>query len=282
MKNAYQSCIKSHHLTFLFCCILFVSCSSTQPLQNSTTSATLWMQNAAEYKALTTMVYQSATDELNTVLKQDDTAALEQQDADYKKLPPAVILDVDETVLDNSPFQARLIKNNESYTSEKWNDWVREGQADAIAGALAFTKAAAEKGITVFYLTNREAQVEEATFNNLEELGFPLKEDVDVLLTKNEQEDWTSAKVNRRKHVANNYHILMLFGDNLNDFLPADDISHEERRALVDEYRKRFGTQWFVLPNPVYGSWEQALYDFEELSEEQIEQQKLNKLDTKN
>lgn len=228
------------------------------------------------------MVYQSAANELDAVLDQNDTASLEQEGSNSQELPPAVILDVDETVLDNSPFQARLINQNESYTPAKWNKWVREEQAHAIAGALAFTKTADDKGITVFYLTNREAQVEEATFNNLKKLGFPLQEDVDVLLTKNEHPGWTSAKVNRRKHVAKNYNILMLFGDNLNDFLSAENITYEERQALIDEHRERFGTQWFVLPNPVYGSWEQALYDFEELTQEQIKQEKQKMLNTKN
>ena len=242
------------------------------------------MQNAAEYKAITTMVYQSAGSELNTALNvRSWTASLEQENALYKDLPPAVILDVDETVLDNAPFQARLIKQNKSYTPERWNDWVREEKADAIAGALAFTKEAVNKGITVFYLTNRDASVEEATYDNLEKLGFPLKENIDVLLTKNERPDWTSAKDNRRQYLAKNYRILMLFGDNLNDFLPADDITNEQRKQLVEKHRQRFGTQWFVLPNPVYGSWEEALYNFDSsLSPSEIEKKKRNKLDTKN
>jgi len=275
----------SGSLLLALCCVTFISCSSTKPiLDNPTTSATLWMQNAAEYKAITTMVYQSAGSELNTALDvRSWTASLEQENALYKDLPPAVILDVDETVLDNAPFQARLIKQNKSYTPARWNDWVREEKADAIAGALAFTKEAVNKGITVFYLTNRDASVEEATYDNLEKLGFPLKENIDVLLTKNERPDWTSAKDNRRQYLAKNYRILMLFGDNLNDFLPADDITNEQRKQLVEKHRQRFGTQWFVLPNPVYGSWEEALYNFDSsLSPSEIEKKKRNKLDTKN
>jgi len=275
----------SGSLLLALCCVTFISCSSTKPiLDNPTTSATLWMQNAAEYKAITTMVYQSAGSELNTALNvRSWTASLEQENALYKDLPPAVILDVDETVLDNAPFQARLIKQNKSYTPERWNDWVREEKADAIAGALAFTKEAVNKGITVFYLTNRDASVEEATYDNLEKLGFPLKENIDVLLTKNERPDWTSAKDNRRQYLAKNYRILMLFGDNLNDFLPADDITNEQRKQLFEKHRQRFGTQWFVLPNPVYGSWEEALYNFDSsLSPSEIEKKKRNKLDTKN
>lgn len=230
------------------------------------------------------MAYQSAEAHLDTALKTSSwTASLEQQGNDYENLPPAVVLDVDETVLDNAAFQARLIKQNESYSSEKWNNWVREEKADPIPGALAFTQAAAAKGITVIYLTNRDAVVEEATFQNLRKLGFPLKEDIDVLLTKNERPGWTSAKVKRRKHVAENYRILMLFGDNLNDFLPAKDRTGSERDKLIEQHKNRFGTQWFVFPNPVYGSWVDALYNFDSsLSPEQIEAKKLQKLNTKN
>lgn len=282
MTNLFSTTFRT--VLLVFCSIIFISCSSSKSLNDSTTSATLWVQNSAEYKAITTMVYQSASSELNTALNvRSWTASLEQENALYKELLPAVILDVDETVLDNAPFQARLIKNNESYSPEKWNDWVREENADAVAGALAFTKEAARKGITVFYLTNREASVEDATYDNLEKLGFPLKEDTDVLLTKNERSGWTSEKINRRQFVAKNYRILMLFGDNLNDFLPADDITNEQRKQLVDKHRQRFGTQWFVLPNPVYGSWESALYDFDNsLSPSKIEQIKMEKLDPKN
>lgn len=279
--NIVRTTIKSFIL-LLLCSTGFIACSSPRPLQNPTTSATLWMQNAAEYKALTITIYQSAAQNLDSLLHTPvHTAMIEQQETEYSDLPPAVILDVDETVLDNAPFQARLIKQNETYTPAKWNAWVREEQADAVPGALSFTKKADAMGITVFYLTNREAQVETATYNNLEALGFPLKQNVDVLLTKNEQPDWTSAKVKRRQHVAEQYRVLMLLGDNLNDLLPADDISHAQRLELVKKYEQNFGTQWFVLPNPVYGSWEQALYDFEDLSAEEINQRKLEKLDTK-
>lgn len=273
-------------LSLLAALLLFAGCSSTRPAasDDATTSATLWMQNAAEYEALSLMVYQAATDELGSALQVDSwTASLEQQThTGYRDLPPVVVLDVDETVLDNSPFQARLIKQNASYTTERWNRWVREARAGAVAGALAFTRKAHEMGITVFYLTNRESVVEEATYRNLRELGFPLKEGTDVLLTKNERPEWTSAKVNRRKYLAARYRILMLFGDNLNDFLPAEDLSGDERRQLVEAHKERFGSQWFVLPNPVYGSWESALYHgLEDPTEAERQRRKMEKLDTK-
>lgn len=275
-------------ITKQFGLILFLAvmagCSATKPAADPTTSATLWVQTAAEYDALTMTVYRAASSQLNNAMNVASwTAAVEQEGNSYRNLPPAIIMDVDETVLDNSPFQARLIKANKSYSSERWNSWVREEKADAIPGALAFAKEAAAKGITVFYLTNRDAAVEEATYDNLEKLGFPLKEGTDVLLTKNERPEWTSAKVNRRKYLASNYRILMLFGDNLNDFVPTDGLTIEERDQLIEEYRDRFGTQWFVLPNPVYGSWQEALNDSESsLTAMELQQQKLGKLDTKN
>lgn len=265
--------------------VIFAGCSSTkQVADDPTTSATLWVQTSAEFDALTTTVYRSASTQLNNALSVNSwTASVEQEDNQYRGLPPAIIMDVDETVLDNSPFQARLIKQNKSYNEERWNSWVREEKAEAIDGALSFAKEAAAKGITVFYLTNRDASVEEATRDNLEKLGFPMKENTDVLLTKNERQEWTSAKVNRRKYLSTNYRIIMLFGDNLNDFVPTEGLNLEERKQLVEKHRDRFGTQWFVLPNPVYGSWEEALFNSDRsMSPSEIRNAKLKKLDSKN
>ncbi|MDZ7693745.1 MAG: HAD family acid phosphatase [Balneolaceae bacterium] len=246
--------------------VLLIGCSTTSQtavnLNHPTTSATLWMQNAAEYDALATMVYRTASDNLQ--LANEDsywTASLQQaaqEDSGYFNLPPAIVVDVDETVLDNSSFQARMIKQNSSYNIEAWNDWVREANADAIPGARAFTTYVSNLGITVFYLTNREHTVEDATRKNLIELDFPVNDSLDVLLTKNERDSWTSAKTERRQFVAERFRILMLVGDDLNDFISAKNISQEKREAIVEEHKTKWGEQWYILPNPVYGSWEQA------------------------
>lgn len=252
---------------------------STHP----TTRATLWVQNSAEYQAITSQIYQTAISNLS-LAKEDSywSAALEQED-DSPGLPPAVILDVDETVLDNSAFQARMIKRNSDFSPEQWNDWVSEAKADAVAGALEFTQIADKQGITIFYVTNREASVEEGTRKNLEKLGFPLSPGRDIILSKNERDNWTSDKVNRRTSIAKDYRILMLFGDDLNDFLPAKDISEEKREQLVRQHQRKWGRQWYILPNPVYGSWEQALYNFDNsLTDREKEQIRTQKLDTKN
>lgn len=221
-----------------------------------TLQATLWVQNAAEYDALTLQAYQTAERLLPTALAdQQWSASLEQLNDDYTQRPPAVVLDIDETVLDNSPFQARMIGANSGYNPIAWEQWVLEARADAVPGALAFTQKAAELGITVFYLSNREANTEQATRDNLQALGFPITDKVDAVLLKGEQPSWTSAKTERRSLLADQYRILMLFGDDLNDFLPAKKKTTSARDALVRLHSEKFGTTWFQVPNPIYGSW---------------------------
>lgn len=249
--------------------MLIQGCSSTKAV-HPTLQATLWVQNAVEFDALASMSYQTAETKLEDALMDKSWAAeLTQVGTNIEGLPPAIILDIDETVLDNSPYQARMVQKGSGYDPVEWEKWVLEANASAISGAVSFTNKAADEGITVIYLSNREANTEEATRKNLEDLGFPLSSETDVVLLKNELTEWTSSKIERRKHVASQYRILMLFGDDFNDFLPAKNISESERDNLLDKYRTNFGLKWFILPNPIYGSWDQALYNFDRnLSEE--------------
>lgn len=245
---------------------LLIGCSTSKKLNHPTTFATLWVQNAAEFDALTTLVYRTAADHIELANQDSFWTAFpsqEQKKSSFYELPPAIIMDVDETVLDNSPFQARLIKKESSYNPDDWNQWVREAKADAIPGALEFAKYAAQKEITIFYVTNREHKVEEATRKNLQQLGFPLSDSLDVILTKNEKKSWTSDKTNRRAFIAQHYRVLMLVGDDLNDFVHAKNKSAEERMELVDSNKTMWGNKWYILPNPIYGSWQQALYNFD-------------------
>lgn len=251
-------------LSLLVLATMFIQgCSSTKPV-HPTLQATLWVQNAVEFDALASMSYQTAETKLREALMDKSwTAELTQVDADIQELPPAIVLDIDETVLDNSPYQARMVQKGSGFDPIEWEKWVLEANADAISGAVNFTNKAADEGITVIYLSNREANTEEATRRNLQALGFPVSGETDVVLLKNELPEWTSSKVERRKHVAASFRILMLFGDDFNDFLPAKNISENERDNLLETYRTNFGTKWFILPNPIYGSWDQALYNFE-------------------
>ena len=227
-------------------------------------NSVLWMQTAAERKGSTLQAYRLGERMLDVALEDTDwTAALEQTE-DPSQLPPAVILDVDETVLDNSAFQAELIVEDELFQTEPWNDWCRREEALPIPGAVHFTQYAAERGVVVFYVTNRRHEVEEATRRNLERLGFPLDESSDRLYTRGEKEAWdVSDKGSRRADIASHYRILLLFGDDLNDFVSDGHASVAERDGLVEAHRSYWGSKWIVLPNPEYGSWEGALVDFD-------------------
>jgi acid phosphatase len=177
----------------------------------------------------------------------------------FSHLRPAIIVDVDETVLDNSPFQAQLVANNTDFSAELWKQWVELEQAEAIPGAVDFLNYVHARGVLVFYVTNRVVGSESHTRRNLEQAGFPLASGMDVILSKGEN-DWPSDKSSRRRWVAEKYRIVLLVGDDINDFVSgARTKSPEPRLALVRKYDANWGTRWIVLPNPLYGSWEASL-----------------------
>ena len=227
-------------------------------------NSTLYVQTAAEYAALTRQVFRSARGQMQRALADSSWSAFPAQEerGGYRGKPPAVVVDVDETVLDNSRYQARLIKDGERYSTDTWNAWVREERADPVPGAARFAQAADEAGVTVVYLTNRDAEVEPATRRNLRAEGFPLADDRDVILTQGEQPGWEN-KEPRRRAVAEDFRILLFLGDNLGDFLPDVERPLEARRRLVRRHFGYWGRRWFVLPNPQYGSWEGATYGYE-------------------
>lgn len=251
---------------------------SANPRPDQALVAVAWTQHAAERVALCRQVFAHARTQLDAALADAETsAALEQIGArELQRLSPAVIVDVDETVLDNAPYNARLVADNRTYEPKTWSSWVQERRAQAVPGAVAFLTHAATRGVTVFYVTNRDTNDEAATRDNLARLGLPLQDegDLDVVLTKNEQPEWTSDKRTRRAHVARTHRVVMLLGDDLGDFLgavkPARSLRNGdaldvvrahgqelqgERLARVHEFGELWGTRWFLLPNPMYGSW---------------------------
>lgn len=227
-------------------------------------NSVLWVQTAAEYRASALQAYAAATAMLMPALADPEWTALTEQAADeFSELPPAIILDVDETVLDNSPNQARQVLDDEEFSTPLWHRWVREEKAEAVPGALQFTRTAAALGIRVFYVTNRRHEVEEPTRRNLERLGFPLDPAVDTLMTRDEQPDWGSDKGTRRRAVAAGHRVLLQLGDNLGDFVSGIDVAPAGRDEIVTRYESYWGRRWIVLPNPQYGSWEGSLIGFE-------------------
>lgn len=233
--------------------------------------AVLWMQTAAEYRALARQVWQLARERLHTA-EQPGTAALEQADMpalQLASLPTAVIVDLDETVLDNSYFQARLVRDHQAYTDAAWDAWVAEANAQLIPGAREFLQEAARLGHRIFYVTNRECQhhpvlttgepclAKAATQKNLVALGLPGADDPENLLLRRERPEWeTSDKSVRRAWLAQHYRIIAMAGDDLRDFV--DRPLFEARR---EQLTQMFGTRWFILPNAMYGSWERSLVE---------------------
>lgn len=239
------------------------SVASGQPAQSVpdvNLNAVVWMQTALEYEATALQAYRLAAQQLEAALKDRSWTAAVEQTADASNLPAAVIVDVDETVLDNSYYQARMIRDGTPFSSATWDAWCLEARATAIPGALGFAQHAAQRGVTVFYVTNRTANVEEATRRNLAAEGFPLADGVDTVLTRGDRPEWqASAKGPRRGHVAEGYRILLLIGDDLGDFVGNASGTPEERRVRTAPHSEWWGRRWIMLPNPSYGSWERAV-----------------------
>lgn len=217
-------------------------CSNYQHLILSTN----WFVRSAEMRACFYQAYNLARLRLDNSLKQPS-------DETMKK---AVIVDVDETVLDNTPFEIKCIETGKGYSSEAWIKWTGLGKAKALPGALEFLTYAKSKGVEVFYVSNRKIAERSSTLKNLDSLGFPYADTTHMLFRTKE-----SSKEERRKSIAANYEIVLMVGDNLTDF----DMIFEKRGddlgfSLVEQNKSKFGDKFIILPNPMYGDWEMALY----------------------
>ncbi|CAO3409889.1 5'-nucleotidase, lipoprotein e(P4) family [Azospirillum largimobile] len=228
--------------------------------QNDLLNAELWMQRSVEYKANALAVYALGRIQLDKALADKNWTAATEQTGNYQDLPPAVVLDLDETAMDNSAYQTGLVTTGTDFSPKTWDAWVKAEKATAVPGAVEFTQYAESKGVKVFYVTNRSADQEEPTRRNAQALGFPMGGNVDTFLMSKEKPDWGSAKSTRRAHIAKDYRIVLLFGDNFGDFSDAYNGSEAERLKAYEAAKERFGRDWLMLANPGYGSFESAPY----------------------
>lgn len=234
--------------------------------------ATLWTQRAIEYKANALTVFTLARIRLDEALADKSwTAAPGEQKGEYQGLPPAVILDVDETLIDNSRYQVWMLKNNQSFSTKTWNEFCAAQISTAIPGAVEFVKYADSKGVKVFYITNRDAVTEKDTRENMQKLGFPMGGNVDTFLMQNEQPGWGSAKSSRRAVVTKDYRVLLSIGDNFGDFDDRYRGSEADRIKAYEADMPYWGKQWLMIANPTYGSFDTAPFghDFKKPREEQ-------------
>lgn len=237
--------------------ILLTSCTVGQDTHEKL-HAVLWTQTSAEYVWAAESAYARASTLLDAALSDSRWTAAVEQEADYSAKPPAVVMDIDETVLDNSAFQGQLILNRSDYDKALWASWVKQQRAGAVPGAVNFINYALGKGVRVFFITNRHWTEEDDTRANLKKLGITLDETTDIVLSTGENA-WTSDKTERREFIASRYRILLLFGDDLRDFLRAEDLLPNQRVQLIFKYRAFWDKKWILLPNPIYGGWEAAI-----------------------
>jgi 5'-nucleotidase (lipoprotein e(P4) family) len=222
-------------------------------------NAVLWMQRSVEYKAAALTAFALARIRLDQALADPNwTGAPKEQTGAYQLLPPAIILDVDETILDNSGYQAWMVLKGTNFDPKTWNAYVNTVTSLPIPGALEFAKYADSKGVKIFYISNRTAEEEPSTRKNLEKFDFPMGGTVDTMLMARKHPEWGSAKGTRRAYVAKTYRVLLNIGDNFGDFVDEYRGSEGERQQVFDQNGNRWGREWIMIANPAYGSFESA------------------------
>ena len=220
-----------------------------KPNQHHSINSVLWHQTAAEYKALCYQTYNLAKIQFDKKLQQHAFP--------YEK-PPAIVMDLDETVVDNSFFNAQLILDSANFSRDRWKQWSDLMQAGAVPGALEFIKYVQSKGVEVFFISNRREAEVANTKENLERLGLEGLDTNNFYFRVEE-----GSKKARRNAVAENHEILMLFGDNLADLTEVfDKRTVQDRNQIVDSLQSEFGTHFIILPNALYGEWEGAMFDY--------------------
>jgi 5'-nucleotidase (lipoprotein e(P4) family) len=235
------------------------------PIREHSEMAVLWQQNASEYKALCYQSYNLAKLYLDKMVEANN---------DSKK-PLAIVTDIDETVVDNSYYNAWMIEEDVDYTKETWIEWGKRESATAVPGALEFFNYAKEKGVEVFYISNRFTVQQEETMANVKALGFPYVDDAHFLL-----KETTSKKQERRDKVLESHNVVMYLGDNLSDF--ASPFDGTDRKQFVDSIKSKLGFEFILLPNPMYGDWEtkglyEGKYDWTHAQRDSIREAKLKR-----
>jgi 5'-nucleotidase (lipoprotein e(P4) family) len=207
-----------------------------------------WYYSSAEMRALSHQTYNVAKliFDLDLLAKKGDS-----------EKPRAVVVDVDETVLDNGGYQKKMIGYDFAYSSKTFNVWCEERRAPAFPGAVEFLNYVVEKGGDVFYVSNRKVAVLKATIDNLKAEGFPQADTEHVFLRTE-----TSDKEPRRAKIRETHRIVLLLGDNLNDFDSSFGKKNVADRLLaVEPLKDKFGATFLLMPNPLYGDWEGTIYD---------------------
>lgn len=262
--------MKIKSLIVLFIVLVFASCTNTSKQEKFKKSqdhllyATIWFQRSPEMKALYHQGYNIATLRLAEFVKQKTSK------------PKAVVVDIDETMLDNSPFEAQEVFDNTEYTPELWKKWTSMAKAKAVPGAVEFSQFCKSLGVEVIYISNRKIDEVDVTVKNLDSLGFAFARKENMVF-----KDKVSSKKARRDKVSEKYEIVMLIGDNLNDLSEVfENRGLDWGTSLVEQNKKEFGNRFIVLPNPMYGDWEKNIFKASDsLNDEQKHAARLKVID---
>ena len=225
------------------------------------TMGLLWMRTSAEYRAL---AYQGYNVAMNAV-------KMAVTDPSHQRKPLAIVLDADETVVDNTKLMGESIVNgNGRFDAPWWRQAVHQGKSQAMPGAVEFLNEVHKQGVEIFYVSNRYAPVNlDVTIQNFKGLGFPSVDKDHVLLFEKD-----SDKQPRFDMIAKKYYVVVYMGDNAGDFpIGTKGKTLAERNAIIDNHKEDFGTTFVVFPNPAYGSWVSALAKgYQNLSPEEQKQ----------
>ena len=225
------------------------------------TMGLLWMRTSAEYRAL---AYQGYNVVMNAV-------KMAVTDPSHQRKPLAIVLDADETVVDNTKLMGESIANgNGRFDAPWWRQAVHQGKSQAMPGAVEFLNEVHKQGVEIFYVSNRYAPVNlDVTIQNFKELGFPSVDKDHVLLFEKD-----SDKQPRFDMIAKKYYVVVYMGDNAGDFpIGTKGKTLAERNGIIDAHKEDFGTTFVVFPNPAYGSWVSALAKgYQNLSPEEQKQ----------
>lgn len=264
--------MRSNPILFLACCLvsLITACSNPNgepaaaPVKHGDSGivmSILYQQQAAEYRALCLQAYNLAR-----------SRVLRTRNQTTKKDSLAVITDLDETVLDNSPNEAQLFLDSNTYSGAAFSKWAQMKKAGYVPGSLAFFKfvdslnglTTQKKKIAIFYVSNRADSLAEVTRQNMANMHFPQTATVQNFLFQTDPKD--PSKEPRRRQIEKNHEVLVLLGDNLIDLDSSFDSKYKltegERRTRVDDLIAYWGDRYIVLPNAIYGDWEAAMYKY--------------------
>ena len=217
-------------------CIIFLSMILNDKLPNDVR----WIRGSDEYKALCNQVYGQAIYQIKKKMTYNNFSLNQSNVNNY-----AVIMDLDETVLDNSDYQVGLFERNASFNMDSWAKWVEREEAKLVPGAKEYIELLRKNNIQIIFISNRMHVRLDATKNNMKKLGVGLPSDIYLL-----RKDRADKKYIRRNEVFTKtgrmekfkkYTVLQYLGDAMGDF--------------VNDDFDRFGIDQFIFPNPMYGKW---------------------------